>query len=197
MSHETLNLNADADVEEAMLRAVAARAIEEALEGEPQAVPHDPGKPIDITEAQAVARLAPGLQFAADDDVTVHARGTDLSITLDDLDSLGIDHVMADLETIENDPVHDQGDVLMALGLDTTSPSADPAADMLALLESFDEPIFVDAANAGITFSRAESDAFAAAPDALQDDVVARLVDLGVDFVNVVGTENPDDSINL
>jgi len=194
MSHETLNLNADAAVEEAIVAAVVARAAEEAVEGPPDPVPHDPGDPIDLTESQALDRLEQGLEFAAEDDVTVHAEGTDLSIDVDDLDDLGIDHVAADTSTIGDDIVHDQGDVLMDLGLDTIDTSKDPAADMLALLESFDEPIFVDAANAGISFTRDESNAFNAASDQVQDDIAKLLVDLGVDYVNVIGTEDPDDA---
>lgn len=193
MSHETLNLNADTVVEEAMVQAVAARAVADALDP-PEPVPHDPGDTIDLTETQALERLAQGLEFTATDDVTLHAEGTDLSIDVDDLDDLGIDHVAADTSTIGDDIVHDQGDILMDLGMDITGPADPRAADMLALLESFDEPIFVDAANAGVRFTQAESDAFEAASSNVQDDIVARLVDLGVDFVNVVGSEDPDDS---
>lgn len=195
MSHQTLNLNADAAVEREMLEAVVIREIREALEGSPQPVPHDPGDSIEVTEAEAALRLGLGLAFAADDDVTVHARGTDLGIPLADLDRLAIDHVAADPATSQGDAGHDQGDVVLALGLeDTLGTSADPAADMLALLASFNEPIFVDAANAGVTFTQAESLAFNAAADDVQDDIVKRMAELGVDFVNVIGTEDPDDA---
>lgn len=194
MSHETLNLNADAPVEREMLEAVVVRAIQEALEGPPEPVPHDPGEIIDVTEAAAAVRLGLGLEFAADDDVTLRAEGTDLSIDLDELDNLGIDHVAADPATIQGDAGHDQGDIVLELGLNTIGTSADPAADMLALLESFNEPIFDDAANAGVLFTRAESDAFNAAADGVQDEIVTRMAELGVDFVNVIGTEDPDDA---
>lgn len=83
---------------------------------------------------------------------------------------------------------------MLALGLDTIGTSADPAADMLALLASFDEPIFFDAANAGVSFTQAESVAFNTAADDVQDDIVRRMAKLGVDFVNVIGTEDPDDA---
>jgi len=82
----------------------------------------------------------------------------------------------------------------MELGLETTATGAAAAAELLTLIESFDEPIFADAANVGLQVTQAESDAFNAAPTSQQEEIVTLLTDLGVDFVNVVGTADPDDS---
>jgi len=112
-----------------------------------------------------------------------------------DLNTLGIDHVIADLSGINAADLEDnQGSILIELGLDTTATGAAAAAELLTLIESFDEPIFADAANVGLQVTQAESDAFNAAPTSEQEEIATRLADLGVDFVNVVGTADPDDS---
>lgn len=126
------------------------------------------------------------------------ATGTDGGITLADLNTLGIDHVVANLTSVaSSDLEQNQGNILMELGLDTTATGQQAAAELLALLETFDEPIFNDAANVGVTLSQAESNAFGAASTSIQDDIVTAMTDLGVDFVNVVGTADPDDAVAL
>lgn len=112
-----------------------------------------------------------------------------------DLNTLGIDHVVADLSGIPAaDLEHNQGGVLIELGLATTATGEAAAAAMLALLETFDEPIFVPEANVGLQLSQAERQAFEAASTSVQDDIATRLAELGVDFVNVIGTAEPNDS---
>ena len=51
------------------------------------------GGPVDLTDADASALIAAGVDFVALDDVHVHAAGTHLSSTLSDLQSLHVDSV--------------------------------------------------------------------------------------------------------
>lgn len=120
---------------------------------------------------------------------------TTTDITLADLDTLGIDHVVADLTGIAASELEqDQGSIRMELGLDPSLTGQAAASALLTLLESFNEPIFANAANVGVTLTQAEADVFNAQSQSTQDDIVTRMAELGVDFVNVIGTAEPNDT---
>jgi hypothetical protein len=138
-----------------------------------------------ITETQAATLIDAGLHFAADDVVDMQAEGTHLSTSLKDLHDLGVDQVSADAAAAAG-VGHD---IVLALGIDA---SAAPSADLVSLLSTFQAPLFTPSADVELTVAnQTMADAIVNNPN-----VVTQLLDLGVDYVKVVGTA-PDVEDNL
>lgn len=146
-----------------------------------------------ISEADAAMLIESGIHFAADDtNISMQAEGTHLSTSLKDLADLGVDHVLTDSAAAAVDAGDD--DVVLDLGIDLTSGDASDA--LMSLLSNFSAPLF----STGPEIVVLEMDQ--GSYDALQNDpdysttVEQALVDLGVDFVKVVGSSTEDDLNN-
>jgi hypothetical protein len=142
---------------------------------------HDQNQTVHISEALAASLVDDGVHFATCDDVTVHAEGTALSCSVKDLTDLGVDHVVPDSAA--------NGELVLALGLE----GCEPTSELLKLLQQHDQALFPHEANVGLLVTEAEAEAFSTACGKLQDQVVEQLVDLGIDYVKVIGTNTEFD----
>jgi hypothetical protein len=145
-----------------------------------------------LTEAQAETLVQAGIDFAPGDFITVQADGTNVSTSLKDIHDLGVDHVAVDA-TAAAGPGHD---VVLELGL---APAAgDPAAQLLTFLENFEgrPAVFDSTADVAIEVTQDLYDAVSTADPVMQDQVVTDLVNLGIDYVKVIGTNIEDDLHN-
>jgi hypothetical protein len=179
-------------IEQSVFNALTAREATEASTGDQvQTQPHDPGERINITEADAATLISQGFVFPPTDDVTVHALGTHMGNDLEDLSDLGVDHIESDPATRIPGVDDNQGDILLTLGLDlnTGTTAAAHLAELRTVLQSFNEPVFNEDAKVGLTVVQAEAAAFAAATPQEQQVIATQLVDLGVDFVKIVGVD--------
>lgn len=154
-------------------------------------IDHDPGRHHDIFESEARELIEDGFAFAEGDDVTVQAQGTELSTSMDDLAELGVDHVLSDGDL--GDPATD--DLILALGLDDSNEDQ-IVDDIMSLLGQFDEAVFDSHAEVGVMISEEQSAALSDATGEEQDDVVNRLLELGVDYVQALSDSELDDLRN-
>ena len=146
-----------------------------------------------ITEAQAGSLILAGVEFAAADVVTEQAAGTQLSTTLKELQDLGVDHVNAAAALGAGH------DIVLQLG--NVATGADPAAELLAFLQTyqgqlngaqalFDGP--TGSVDVALEVTQTVYDAIQAAPTT-HADIVTALVNMGVDEVKVIGTSTEED----
>jgi hypothetical protein len=142
-----------------------------------------------MTEAQMEHLMDAGIHFAAADQVDMQAEGTHVSTTLDDLHHYGVDHVNVDAAAAAANPGHD-----LVLALGDVATGADPAAELLAFLQTYaGNPVFDQSADVALEMTQTVYAAIQESSATVQDDIVTALVDLGVDEVRVIGTDTEHD----
>jgi hypothetical protein len=143
-----------------------------------------------ITEAEAQALAIAGVDFADGDDVTVNAEGTQMSTSLKDLANIGADHVDAD----DAAAAGTGRDIVLNLGFAEANTDAGQA-DLLSFLENnFGSDVFTGSTDPVVQLNVPDQATFDAIMN--NDDIVDKLVDMGVDFVKVVGSNVEDDLTN-
>jgi hypothetical protein len=138
-----------------------------------------------LTEDQSGSLMDAGIHFAEGEDLGMQAEGTHVSTTLSDLEDLGVHHYSVDAVAAAANPGHD-----LVLALGDIATGDDPAAELLAFLQTYAGNQFFDpAADVALEMTQTVYAAIESASDTVQVDIITALVDLGVDEVRILGSD--------